>query len=297
MIDDIAVDRLSGHRVIIAPDRQDRPNLPDDGCPFCVGGREAPEPYDVRWFANRWPSLPDGRAEVVLFSPDHAASLGTLGTKGIRRVIDVWADRTVELGARDDVAYVLVFENRGERIGATIDHPHGQIYAFGDVPPVPAGELERAASGPCELCVQAGDVADGDDRIVASCGSWRAWIPAASAHPYGIVCAPATHVASLADVDPDSRDDFARLLGAVLGGLDAHFDEQTPYMLWIHQRPTDDRPWPQAHVHAEIVPLRRAPGVDRFVAGAELGSGVYINSVPAHTAAANLRSAIGAVGR
>ena len=149
------VDALTGTPVIMATHRQDRPNLPVTGCPFCVGGLEAPEPYDVRWFPNRWPSLGDGRAEVVLFSPDHDASLGGLGPAGVRRVVDLWAERTAALGARDDVAYVLVFENRGAEVGATIPHPHGQIYAFGEVPPVPARELARAeARGGCALATK-----------------------------------------------------------------------------------------------------------------------------------------------
>lgn len=291
MSDDIRVDPLSGHHVIVVPDRQARPNLPGSGdpsgsaCPFCVGGREAPDPYDVRWFPNRWPSLGEGRAEVVLFSPDHDASLGTLAPEQVRRVVDLWADRTEALGARDDVEYVLVFENRGAAIGATIPHPHGQIYAFGEVPPTVIGEFARAdARGACTLCE-----ANPGDRLVAHVGEWQAWIPAASAHPYGLVLAPRRHVGSLPEATDTVRQDLADLLGSVLGGLDRLFDEATPYMLWIHQRPAAAGGWPWAHLHVEIVPFRRAPGVNRYVAAAELGSGIFINSVDPVTAATALR--------
>ena len=134
---EVRVDPLTGATVVVAGARQDRPDRPE-GCPFCVGGLEAPEPYDVRWFANRWPALPPGRAEVLLFSPEHDRTLATLGVDGVRRVVDLWADRTAAQAAEPDVAYVLAFENSGPEVGATIDHPHGQLYAFDHVPEVPA---------------------------------------------------------------------------------------------------------------------------------------------------------------
>lgn len=298
MSDTVVTDPLSGHRVIVVPERQSRPNLPETGCPFCVGGLEAPEPYEVRWFPNRWPSLGGDRAEVVLFSPDHDASLGGLDEEHLRLVVDLWAERTAALGARDDVAYVLVFENRGAEIGATIHHPHGQIYAFDVVPPVPAEELQRAAArGSCALCDETGaasGAAEAADRLVAARGAWRAWVPAASPHPYGLVCAPTDHIGSLPELDAPLRDDLAELLRSVLGGLDTLFAEETPYMLWFHQRPVDGAEWPWAHLHVEIVPFRRAPGVNRYVAGAELGSGIFINSVAAADAARDLRAACAA---
>lgn len=298
MSDDVVVDALTGQHVVVVPARQGRPNLPDEGCPFCVGGREAPEAYDVRWFPNRWPSLGDGRAEVILFSPDHDASLGTLGVGQVRRVVDLWAERTTALGVRDDVAYVLIFENRGAEIGATIRHPHGQIYAFDRIPPVPATEEARAETrGSCAICDELGRPEGPGPRLVARSGTWSAWIPAASPHPYGLLFASDRHVGSLPDLDDDERTGLATLLRRVLGGLDTLFEEETPYMCWIHQRPTDgvERPWP--HVHVEVVPFRRAVGVNRYVAGAELGSGVFVNSVAAADAAAALRRACDRRGR
>lgn len=295
MTSEVRTDPLTGRQVIVATDRQSRPNLPDSpddmGCPFCIGGREAPDPYDVRCFTNRWPSLPDGRAEVVLFSPDHDASLGTMGTERIRRVIDLWAERTEALGARNDVAYVLIFENRGAEIGATIPHPHGQIYAFAEVPPIPLDEASRAqARGSCAVCDEIDHGTLHESRTVATVGGWRAWVPEINAHPYGLVLAPTVHIGSLPETSDALRGDLASLLGTVLSGLDRYFDEQTPYMLWIHQRPTDAGSWPFAHLHVEVVPFRRARGVNRYVAGAELGSGIFINSVAAHDAAAHLRT-------
>jgi UDPglucose--hexose-1-phosphate uridylyltransferase len=84
---------------------------------------------------------------------------------------------------------------------------------------------------------------------------------------------------------------LSKVLGDVLARLDRRFDEATPYLLWVHQRPTDGEDWPLAHVHLEIVPFRRAPGVNRYVASAELGSGTLINSVDPVDAARALRDA------
>ncbi|HVJ99133.1 MAG TPA: galactose-1-phosphate uridylyltransferase, partial [Acidimicrobiia bacterium] len=160
---ELRFDPLTREWVNIVGHRQGRPNLPATGCPFCVGGLEAPEPYDVRWFPNRWPALatPDdanwepvdlaaveaagidrlpaiGACEVVLFSPEHNESLATLPVPQVRKVVDLWAERTAALLSQPEVEYVLVFENRGREVGATIDHPHGQIYGYSFVPPVPA---------------------------------------------------------------------------------------------------------------------------------------------------------------
>ena len=140
---ELRTDVHTGFQTYIVGSRQKRPNLPSLGCPFCPGGLEAPEPYDVRWFVNRWPAMPDDRCEVVLYTSEHDATFWSLGAVGARRVVDLWAERSAVLGAREDIAYVLVFENRGAEVGATITHPHGQIYAFDSVPPQPLRELRR----------------------------------------------------------------------------------------------------------------------------------------------------------
>jgi UDPglucose--hexose-1-phosphate uridylyltransferase len=286
-VSEVRVDPLSGATVVVAGSRQSRPNLPD-GCPFCVGGLEAPEPYDVRWFPNRWPPLPDGRAEVLLFSPDHDQSLGGLGVPGVRRVVDLWAERTASLGARDDVAYVLLFENRGDAVGATIQHPHGQLFAFTGVPDAPAREL---GGDDCPLCRT-----DHDGRLVHRAGSWTAAVPYAPMWPYELLLAPDEHVPDLPAASGDHRDGLARLLVDVLHRLDQLVDEPMPYMLWVHQRPTDGGAWPAAHLHMHVAPILRATGVQRHVAAGELGSGVWFLPVVPEEAAAALRALPGAPG-
>jgi UDPglucose--hexose-1-phosphate uridylyltransferase len=213
----------------------------------------------------------------VLYTSEHDASFWQLSPTQARRVVDLWADRTTELGGRDDVAYVLVFENRGREVGATIAHPHGQIYAFDLVPPRVCAEGARSGGDP-----------DGD---VSSNDTWQAWVPRAASWPYELRLAPRTAVPDLPALDDAARDGLAAILIDVLGRLDRLFDAPMPYMMWIHQRPTDGEAWPNAWLHLHVAPLLRAPGTTRFVAAGELGSGVYFNPVDPADAAAQLREA------
>ncbi len=178
---DKRTDPLTRTEAVIVPSRQGRPNLPAEGCPFCPGGLEAPEGhYDVKWFPNRWPAMPDQRCEMVLYTPEHDLAFWELGPEGVGKVIDLWTRRTAALGERDDVDYVLVFENRGPEVGATIAHPHGQIYAYDEVPPQPLRELVDGM-----LVVPEGD----HERTVAAFGDWLCWVPEAAIWPYELLLA------------------------------------------------------------------------------------------------------------
>ena len=271
----------TGARVYVVGSRQARPNLPETTCPFCPGGLEAPEAYDVRWFPNRWPAMPGDRCEVVLYTPEHDATFWSLGVPGARKVVDLWAERTAVLGARDDLAYVLVFENRGAEVGATIPHPHGQIYAFDTVPDQPLLELERGER-----------FSSAEERLVATAPGWQAWVPEAPIFPYALTLAPQARVRDLPTLDDAGRDGLATLLVDVLERFDRLFGEPIPYMLWIHQQPFDGGSWPQARLHVEIVSPWRAANVPRYVAAGELGSGVFFNPVSPEQAAQALRDAL-----
>lgn len=278
---DLRVAVHTGFPTYVVGSRQARPNLPENGCPFCPGGLESPDSYDVRWFPNRWPSMPDGRCEIVLYTPRHDASFWSLGPEGALKIVDLWAERSAALGARPDVAYVLVFENRGADVGATIRHPHGQIYAFDFVPELPLRELRR------------GTVFDEPgDRVVSTAPGWCAWVPEAPVFPYALALAPDRDVPDLPSLDGAGRRGLALLLVDVLERLDRLFDAETPYMLWIHQRPFDARDWPGARLHVEIVSPWRAPAVTRYIAAGELGSGVYFNPIAPEEAAQSLREAL-----
>lgn len=279
MNDDVRIDPHLGTRVHVVRARQGRPNLPSVGCPFCVGGLEAPEPYDVRWFPNRWPAMEGDRCEVVLYTPEHDATFASLGVEGARRVVDLWAERTAALGARPDVASVLVFENRGAEVGATIAHPHGQIYAFDHVPQRSRALLDAKWSPDPEP----------GDRLVVAADGWTAWVPYASPFPIAVAVAPDEQIGSLVDLGDGARTALAALLVDVFGRLDRLFERPLPYMMWINQRPTDGAEWPEAWCNVEIVSPWRDAGVQRFIAAAEVATGEYFNPVVPEELAGRLR--------
>ena len=306
---ELRLDPLTHEWVAIVADRQARPNLAplaDDApdCPFCVGGLEAPDPYTVRAFENRWPpfaagdpidfvhatldatgftSLPArGASEVVLYSPDHTGSLATIGVDGARRVVDLWAERTSALLARPEIAYVLVFENRGALVGATIPHPHGQIYGFPFMPPVPRREATIAAEHGCPVCDAVHDETAAGTRVVHDDGGWLTYVPFASAYPYGVMLAPHTHHDGLPALDDASRDGLAAALVDIVGRYDRLFDREMPYLMWIHHG---------VHVHVHFAPPLRSATTQRYVASGEVGSGTFGNPVAPEAAAAALRDA------
>jgi UDPglucose--hexose-1-phosphate uridylyltransferase len=341
---ELRFDPLTREWVNIVGARQARPNLPSSECPFCVGGLEAPDPYELRWFTNRWPALAPGDpvdlvaaeaagtttvpatggCEVVLFSPDHGQSLATLPAAHVRKVVDLWAERTTALLARPEVEYVLVFENRGREVGATIDHPHGQIYAYPFVPPAPAREGAVAREHGCPVCAELAVEVEAQTRIVTSRGDWFAWVPYASGYSYGMRIASRAHHGSLAALDGDARNDLAAVLIDALSrydrlwpahhmapstspeglGSSAHHTAPStspeglgssahrfPYLLWFHQAPASaGDEW---HLHAHVAPPLRAPGLARFVASGEVGSGTLSNPVVPEAAAQALREVWG----
>jgi UDPglucose--hexose-1-phosphate uridylyltransferase len=279
----LRIDPLTGTWVIVTPWRQDRPGKSSGRCPFCPGGLEAPGSYDVRSVQNRWPALPDGRHEVILHSPLHTATFPDLGRAGATRVIELWSERTARLGARDDVSYVFVFENRGQAIGATIDHPHSQILALGVIPPIPLAELTLPD---CSLCQP-----HADELTVARLSDWLVRVPWAPSWPYEMVIAPRRHVADLPEAGPDLRAELGVVLIECLARLDRVLGQAEPYLLWFHQRPADGGDWPAAHLHLHMAPVLRAPATIRHLAGAEFGAGVFFDPVDPLAAAAALRSA------
>lgn len=271
-------DEVGDHHVVVVASRQGRPNLPIDDCPFCIGGREAPDPYEVKVIDNRWPSMADGRCEVVLYTDDHEMSLGRLGRVGIRRVIDTWAERSEVLGARDDVEYVLIFENRGADVGATIHHPHGQIYAYDHVPKRVAQRL-RFPWKP--------DAAPGDRLVLRSQG-WSVVVPYAPTYPISLEISPDVRIPDLVSLSDVERDAFADVLGEVLRRLDAMYDCEIPYMMWVNQRPRVMEGYEDAWLHVEIVSPWRSKGVIRHIAAAEVAGGEYFLPVTPESVAQTL---------
>jgi len=216
--------------VITATHRQDRTFLPPaDYCPLCPtrpGGfpTEVPDPtYDIVVFENKFPSLQanppqpavvatplspvepaKGVCEVVVYSPRHEDALASMPLERIHHLARVWKDRYLELGAREFVRYVFIFENRGEAVGVTLHHPHGQIYAFPFIPPVIEKELAasrryHAEKGKCLMCASlAEEIRDGR-RIVLEGDRFLAWVPFHARWPYEVTLASRAHQVSMAE--------------------------------------------------------------------------------------------------
>jgi UDPglucose--hexose-1-phosphate uridylyltransferase len=302
--------------VITATHRQDRTFLPpEDYCPLCPtrpGGfpTEVPsESYDIVVFENRFPSLQPappppavegaalspvrpaaGICEVVLYSPRHDDALSTMPLARVRNLARVWRDRYLELGADPRIEYVLVFENRGEEVGVTLHHPHGQIYAFPFVPPVPATELaasraHRARTGRCLVCdAVAAERADGR-RIVLEGERFVAYVPFAARYPYETHVVPRAHQASMAGWTAADVDDLAAVLKGVLVKFDALFGKPFPYVMVVHQAPTRGADPAEWHLHFEFYPPLRSASRLKFLAGCEQGAGTFINdTLPEETA-------------
>jgi UDPglucose--hexose-1-phosphate uridylyltransferase len=180
------------------------------------------------------------------------------------------------------LAYVFVFENRGRMIGSTIDHPHSQVMAFGMIPPIPKAELSAST---CQLCQD-----PADDLLVTRRRGWQAVVPWSPSWPYELLISPRRHVADLPTAGSRLRAGLGVMLVDALTRMDRLLGRDTPYMLWVHQRPADGGDWPAAHLHLHLAPALRAPGVARHLAAAELGAGVFFDPVDPQQAAAQWRS-------
>ena len=310
--------------VAYATHRQDRTFLPPkEYCPLDPtkpGGfpTEVPrDSYDIVVFENKFPSLtpdapqPDGEGtalrpavpgrgvcEVVLYSQNHDATLATMPERRIRNLVHVWADRYAELGSLDFVEYVFIFENKGEAIGVTLHHPHGQIYAYPFVPPRPKKELEAARShrkktGNCLHCDLPAQELSDNRRLLVEGEHVAAFVPFHArfpyeAHVYVKRCAP-----SIAELDVAERGDLARVLKKLLVGYDNLFGFSLPYMMAMHQAPTDGGDHAGlAHFHIEFYPPNRTADKLKYLAGSETGAGAYVVDALPEETAETLREAV-----
>ncbi len=257
---------------------------------------EIPErDYHIAVFENRFPSYTgdQGRSEVVCYTSDHGSSLGEQTVDHIKDLIEVWRDRTRELGRLRNVRYVYIFENRGEVIGVTLSHPHGQIYAYPFVPPMIQRELaaearHRRKTGRCLYC----DVIDGEkggDRRVAGDDRWIAFVPAFARWPYEVHLAPIHHRGGLVDLDADDDESFARTLKELLQKYDRLFQRPLPYVMAMHQGPPG-RGARHHHLHVEFYPPNRSRDKLKYLAGSEIGAGAFILDTRAEDTAAELRA-------
>jgi UDPglucose--hexose-1-phosphate uridylyltransferase len=293
---------LRGEWITYAAYRQDRTFLPPPQYNPLAVTLDPAHPtelpagdWDVAVFDNRFPSLtlqskqpPElivpsapafGKCEVVVFTQDARSSLGALPLDHLELVLEVWADRTEKLGDIAGIDYVLPFENRGAEVGVTLHHPHGQIYAYPVLPPVPARmqqiglEYYQAhRSGVLQDLIN--EELNGP-RMLYRGEHAVAFVPVCARYPYEVWVAPIAPVASFAHLTGNQRADLARALKTVLVKFDGLWKRPLPYLMAWYQAPTDGKPHPESHLHAEFYPPYRTPDKLKYLAGTELAAGFF----------------------
>ncbi len=295
---------LRGEEVVYAIHRQGRTFLPSENhCPLCptpagpqaeVVRTEIPvAAFEIVVFDNLYPAFraPEGAAEVIVYTDSHHGSFGMLAPERAEALMWVWRHRYQELGARKDVQYVLIFENRGVEVGATLHHPHGQAYGYPFLPPVPKLELAADARlGGCASCELLRSELEDGRRIVHENEHVAAYIPFAARWPYETHVVIRRHRSSLLDCEPDELRLLAECLQNLTRGYDALFARPFPYVMVVHQAPTDGHS--DGHLHVEFYPPLRTATKLKYPAGSEQGGGTFVGDTLPEDSAEALREAI-----
>ena len=309
---DMRLDALTGEWIAMAAHRQGRAFLPPkEFCPLCptktdFGTEIADSSFEVVVFENRSPSfsapsdeLPPetvqalGRCEVVVFSDQHEGSFGSLELAQMRTVLAAWIDRTREISKLPYVEQVFVFENRGEEVGVTLNHPHGQIYSYPFITPRTTKMLRVAQEhfdkfgSPLLTSVIDREIKD-QVRIVAENEHWIAYVPFAARYPYEIHVAPKKFVPDLAALTDEVADAFPEVAKEVLLRLDGVFGIPMAYIAAWHQAPVRTGR-DVLGLHWQITSIRRAPGKLKYLAGSESAMGAFIMDVKPEQSAVQLR--------
>jgi UDPglucose--hexose-1-phosphate uridylyltransferase len=254
--------------------------------------------YDIAVFDNRFPSMTvlahdpptaivdtlpaHGICEVVVFDRNPQQSLGTLTLDRLDLLLQVWGDRTRILSSYPQIQYILPFENKGVEVGVTLHHPHGQIYAYPFVPPVPARMLEQQQmyyqkyqrSLVADLIQR--EIADAT-RILYKDDQAIAFVPVCARYPYEVWVAPISPCNSFTNLSPEQRWSLAKALKTVALKYDGLWQRSFPYLLAWFQAPTDGQAHPEFHLHAEFYPPYRTADKLKYLAGTELAAGMFAN--------------------
>ncbi|MGY1550644.1 galactose-1-phosphate uridylyltransferase [Microbacterium sp. A588] len=324
------LDVLTGDWITVAANRQNRVMMPSaDADPLApqtpTNPSEVPSLYDVAVFENRspafGPALPEGfggvpvaanpprglddlaalglersrtsvgRCEVVCFSPDHSGSFGTQSVTRARTVIEAWADRTAALSQIPGIEQVFPFENRGEAIGVTLPHPHGQIYAYPYVTPRTARALESIEHTAPDLYQRILESEQASERVVFRGEHWTAFVPFAARWPLEVHLMPHRHVPDFAATTVAERDELAPLYLKLLKGVDALYETPTPYIAAWHQAPVNVGR-ETVRLHLQLTSPRRAADKLKFLAGSEAAMWAWAAEVTPEQGAARIREAI-----
>lgn len=260
----------------------------------CVG---AAAPRDLERPADLYRNAPaEGVARVVCYAPRHDRTLAELRHEQVVALLETWQEQHRELGARPEVAHVLIFENKGEVVGVSNPHPHCQIYATNFVfktIAVEAAVTRRHWDEHHRTMMEdviAAEEGDGR-RIIARRDSAVAFVPYFARYAYETFVAPRRPCGSLAELSADEVDDFAAVLHEVVVRFDNLWRAPFPYVMALHQAPTDGRTHDGFHFHIEFHPPLRKPNLLKYLAGPEIGGGSFLSDTAPEEKAAELRAA------
>jgi UDPglucose--hexose-1-phosphate uridylyltransferase len=301
---------------MVASNRQHRPHMPKDFCPFCPGSGKVPQDYVVHKYNNDFPALspeppkPDdvetdlykakeayGKCEVILYSPEHTVTLPQLPVNHIEKLVDLWSDRFTELSKDPKNKYVFIFENRGEEVGVTMPHPHGQIYAYPYIPKKIEIELESCKehhdhTERCLICDMNKNEQDFEQRVIMENDHFICYIPYFTDYPFGAFIVSKDHKTAITDFTNEERRSLASILKDTTGAMDTLFDQPFPYMMCMHQRPTDGQDYEDFyHFHIEFYTPLRDKGKVKFNASSETGAWAPCNPCAVEETAEQLRDA------
>ena len=301
--------------VMIASHRQNRPQMPKDWCPFCPDSGNVPE-YDVYEYDNDFPALsqnppkPDpvanaffqtseayGKCEVILYSPRHTVTLPELSEEHVYKLVNLWTERFIELSKDKKIKYVFIFENRGEVVGVTMPHPHGQIYGYPFIPKKIELELEACSeyyenNRECLICRFLKEEQDFGKRIIFENDSFSVVLPFFVEYPYGVYIVSKNHKQNLSDMSEAEKRNLAKTIRETVGMLDSLFDTQFPYMMCMHQNPVNGPDTKDYyHFHIEFFPPMRSKDKQKFNASSETGVWAHCNPTAPEEKAEELRNA------
>jgi UDPglucose--hexose-1-phosphate uridylyltransferase len=301
---------------MVASNRQHRPNMPKDYCPFCPGSGKVPDHYDVLKYDNDFPALmehppePDpvgselyqtkkayGKCEVILYSPEHTKTLPELPVDHIEKLVDLWTERFVELSKNPLHQYVMIFENRGEECGVTMPHPHGQIYAYSQMPLKIRTELSNCKKYYQETGKNLFDEMNREElrfkeRVIAENDHFLAYIPFFTDYPYGLFIVSKSPKTALCDFNRAEKRSLAEMLKRMTGAMDTMFERLFPYMMVLHQRPVNGEDVEDYYrFHIEFYPPLRERDRIKYYASSEMGAWAACNPLAVEETAKRLREA------
>jgi len=236
-----------------------------------------------------------GICKVVCFSPRHDLTLARMTVPEITSVVDMWAEQYAEIGALPYIQYVQIFENRGEIMGCSNPHPHGQIWANQTIPNEPRKEQESQnayieKNHACLLCDYLQLETQAGTRIVVENAHFAALVPFWAVWPFEVLLLAKRHTGNLASLDVTMRNALADIFKQITTRYDNLFETSFPYSMGFHQSPTDGEAHSGWHLHAHFYPpLLRSAVVRKFMVGYEMLASPQRDNTP-EAAAATLRN-------